>query len=377
MYETIHFGDLTLSGTRPFLIAEAGVNYENDLEVAFRMVEEAASAGADAIKFQSYKAEKLASRHSPSYWDLSKESTESQFGLFKKYDHFNDEDFAALAKKAHECGIIFLSTPFDFHYADFLAPHMPVYKIASADLSNTPFLRYCAGKGKPIILSVGAATLAEVDEAVRIIRGEGNNNIALLHCVLSYPCKPEDANLKFIKRIESIFPDCIVGYSDHVPSDFGGLCLTTAWLLGARIIEKHFTLDKTKTGNDHYHAMDPEDIREFRRRCAYMTSLLGGNSKVVLACEMEARKQARRSLVAARHIKAGEIIGNEDIAIKRPGTGIEPKFLDLFVGARTIRDIHEDQLLQWDDFMRFGIEWPEVGERVLIERDQQHPDLLL
>lgn len=377
MYDTVQFGELTLSGTRPFLIAEAGVNYENDLEVAFQMIEEAASAGADAIKFQSYKAGRLASKYSPSYWDLTKESTQSQFALFKKYDHFNDEDFGALAMKAHECGIVFLSTPFDFHYADFLGPYMPAYKIASADLSNTPFLRYCASKGKPIILSVGAATLAEVDEAIRIIRGEGNDSIALLHCVLSYPCMPENANLKVIERIKSVFPDCVAGYSDHVPSAPGGLCLTTAWLLGARIIEKHFTLDKTKTGNDHYHAMDPADIREFRQQCDYMTSLLGGNNKVVLACETEARKQARRSLVAARNIKAGEIIGNEDIAIKRPGTGIEPKFLDLFVGAKPVRDIHEDQLLQWDDFMLFGIEWPDVGEPVLIERDQQHPDLSL
>lgn len=347
----IQFGALTLRADRPFLIAEAGVNYENDMETAVRMVEEAAAAGADAIKFQSYKAETLASRFSPSYWDTTKEPTTSQYALFKKYDHFDVSEYETLAGHARRCGIHFLSTPFDTRFADALAPFVPAVKVASADLTNHPLLRHIARQGKPVILSVGASTLGEVDEAAGLLRAEGVGQIALLHCVLSYPCDPADANLAVISHLTAAFPDLVVGYSDHVPPAHGCAALTTAWLLGARILEKHFTLDKTKPGNDHYHAMDPADMREFRAQCEYATSLLGSGPKRVLACEDEARRQARRSLVAARPIPAGERVTAADLLVKRPGTGIDPRFLEVVAGATAIRDIQEDEILQWEMFL--------------------------
>jgi len=351
-FSDLMLGDIPICGSRPFIIAEAGVNFENDLGIAFKMIEEAALAGADAIKFQSYKAERLASHFSPAYWDITKESTPNQFELFKKYDHFGDQDFIALAKKANSYGIYFLSTPFDTHYADLLEPYMPAYKIASADITNYPLIKHCAKKGKPIILSTGASTLAEVDNAISIIREEGNIQIALLHCVLSYPCDPTNANLATIAYLKKVYPQYVIGYSDHVPPTAGGEVLLTAWLFGARIIEKHFTLDKTKPGNDHYHAMDPEDLRAFIMLTKSIFSLIGDETKKVMCCEQKSREQARRSLVASRDIKSGEILQESDVAIKRPGTGIKPFNLGLVIGAEAICDIQYDQILQWDMFLR-------------------------
>lgn len=350
--ESISFGAITLRPDKPFLIAEAGVNYENDLNVALRMIEEAASASADAIKFQSYKAETLASRFSPAYWDTEKEPTRSQYELFKKYDHLNVADYQKLAEHARRCGIHFITTPFDEHFVEALAPLMPVIKVASADLTNYPLLHHIARQQKPVILSTGASTLGEVDDSVRFLKAQGVRQIALLHCVLSYPCRPEDANLGVITHLRAAFPDLIIGYSDHVPPAYGCAALTTAWMLGARILEKHFTLDKTKPGNDHYHAMDPQDIREFRAQCDYMTTLIGSDRKTVFPCEEEARRQARRSLVAARPLRAGETLAPQDILVKRPGTGIDPRFLDILIGAVVLRDIQDDEPLQWDMFLR-------------------------
>jgi N-acetylneuraminate synthase len=350
MDTTIQFGTLTLRKDRPFLIAEAGVNHENSLDVALQMIEEAAKAGADAIKFQSYKADTLASRHSPSYWDTTAEPTTSQYELFKKHDRFDDVEYERLAEHAKQFGIVFLSTPFDLHFADSLEPLMPCYKIASADLTNLPLLRHCAQKGKPMIVSVGASTLTDIERAVKEIYSTGNHQIALLHCVLSYPCKPEDANLRVITRLKEVFPECVIGYSDHVPPDHACLALTTAWLLGARIIEKHFTLDKSLPGNDHYHAFDPDDIRAFRSECDYATLLLGQPTKEVLPCEQAAHRHARRSLVAAKAIRTGQVITRDMIAIKRPGTGIATEHLDSIVNSRALCDIEYDQLLRWDMF---------------------------
>lgn len=350
-YKDIKFGDIVLDGNRPYLIAEAGVNYENSIHEALKMIEEAANAGADAIKFQSYKANKIASIYSPSYWDLNKESTTSQHELFEKYDSFNKKEYEILAEKSKECGITFLSTPFDFDFADELIPLMPVVKIASADLTNLPFLKHIAKKGKPMILSVGASNLGEVQQGLDVVLNEGIKDVALLHCVLSYPTAPENANLNIINQLKIIYPELVIGYSDHVPPHFDCIALTTSWLLGARIIEKHFTLDKTKLGNDHYHAMDPDDIRNFRKQCDFVTSILGQSKKEVLPCELDARKQARRSIVASRDLSKGTIITENDFMIKRPGTGISPENIDIILGKKIICDVKYDELFQWEMFM--------------------------
>jgi sialic acid synthase SpsE len=348
-YQDLTFGPITIFGSRPWLIAEAGVNHENDREVARRMVEEAAASGCDAIKFQSYKAATLASRYSPAYWDLELEPTTSQAELFRRWDSFDDDDYRMLARHADECGITFMSTPFDDHFVDVLAPLMPVIKVASADLTNVLLLRRVAPKGKPVILSTGASTYDEIQSALQVLRENGNPPIALLHCVLSYPCDPKDANLRVIRGLAKTFPHVVIGYSDHVPpsADQGCDALLAAWMLGARILEKHFTLDKSKPGNDHYHAMDPDDVRRFRAACDRLTAMMGEEQRRVFGAEEAARKHARRSIVAKQVIPAGTVITEEMVIAKRPGTGIPPAELSKVLGARAAKNIEEDELLEW------------------------------
>jgi N-acetylneuraminate synthase len=334
---------------RPYVIAEAGVNHEGSLERAMEMVDAAFEAGADMIKFQSYKAQTLASKHSPAYWDRSKEPAASQYELFKRHDRFGDREYVRLAEHSATRGIAFCSTPFDAHFVDLLAPLMPLFKIASADITNVPLLRRIASKGKPVALSTGASYLSEIDQAVRLLQAEGVGQIALLHCVLQYPTEGSNCHLRAIEHLRAAFPDVTVGWSDHVPPQSGCLSMLTAWMLGADILEKHFTLDKTLAGNDHYHAMDPDDLRAFRRNQQAVSSMLGEPRTTCLPCESEARKQARRSLVATVDIPAGAEIAADMLTAKRPAGGISPIHVDLVVGRSARRDLAADEVLQWDD----------------------------
>ena len=225
---------------------------------------------------------------------------------------------------------------------------MDIYKISSSDLSNIPFIRHIARKGKPIYLSVGASYISEIEEAVRVMKEEGCPNICLLHCVLSYPTKNSDANLNMIKTLKRIFPDVRVGYSDHTLPDDTMTILTTAYLYGAEVIEKHFTLDKTLPGNDHYHAGDPEDFKKAISNFERVIEISGCEEKKVLDCELIPRREARRSLVLKRDMKAGEKITEEDVMAKRPGTGISPKYTDIVLGRCVNQDLKEDTVLTWD-----------------------------
>lgn len=331
-----------------YLIAEAGVNHEGDIDTAIKMVEEAAKAGADAIKFQTYKAQHLASKNSPAYWDLTQESARSQYELFKRYDRFGEEEYRLLAEVCKKNNIDFFSTPFDFESVQFLAPLVKCFKISSSDITNLPFLEYIASFKKPIILSIGAATYTEITQAVECLESSGCKDLTLLHCVLSYPTKYEDANLQFIPRLKEMFPQCKIGYSDHTLPDERMLVLTTAALLGAEVIEKHFTLNKNLAGNDHYHAMDPNDIRMFKSNMELITKLQKNNYSRPLHCELDARKYARRSIVSSRHIPKGKIISPDDITYKRPGTGISPALVDIVIGREAKIDIEEDQPITWE-----------------------------
>ncbi|MBA2706714.1 MAG: N-acetylneuraminate synthase family protein, partial [Gemmatimonadaceae bacterium] len=211
----IRLGNVTVDDSSPpYVIAEIGVNHEGSLDLAKRLIELAKEGGADAAKFQTYKAESLASRHSPAYWDLSKEPTTSQFRLFQKYDGFGPEDYRELARHCGEIGIDFVSTPFDRDAVELLAPLMPFFKIASADLTNTPLLRQVAGHGKPVVLSTGASTRAEIGEAVGTLRHAGCRELSLLRCVLNYPTADENANLGMIGALERDYPELVIGYSD-------------------------------------------------------------------------------------------------------------------------------------------------------------------
>ncbi|OWT33581.1 acetylneuraminic acid synthetase [Methanobrevibacter sp. 87.7] len=348
---------MSIFKTEPFLIAEIGVNYydiakkENisNMDAAKLMIKEAKDAGCDGVKFQSYKAETIASRNSPAYWDLNEEPTKSQFELFKKFDSFGENEYHELANYCNEIGILFLSTPFDFESVNYLDKFMDVYKISSSDLNNIPFIKKIATKKKPIILSTGASYMKEVDEAINAIRTvDSDIEIGLLHCVLSYPTNYEDANLLMIKNLKESYPEFEIGYSDHTKPDDEMLTLTTAYLYGAKIIEKHFTLDKTLKGNDHYHAMDPNDVRKFKRNIEFINKINGQYEKVPLECEKESRLQARRSIIAKYDIPKGNIIKESDLTYKRPGSGISPNKINEIIGKKAIINIKADDIIEFN-----------------------------
>lgn len=342
--------------SKPYVIGEMGVNFFDTavamgilpLDAAKLYIDKAQAAGIDCAKFQSYKAKTIASKNSSAYWDVSKEPTKTQYELFLKYDQFGKAEFGELSQYAHSKGMDFTSTPFDYASADYLEDLVDFYKISSSDLSNLPFIKYIGAKKKRVMLSVGASYLSEVDEAVRALKESGCSDIVLLHCILSYPTEPDNANLRVIQTLRAVFPDILVGYSDHVPPDRNMLTLSTAYLMGAEVLEKHFTLDKTLKGNDHYHAADPEDFRLAIENFKRINKLLGGREKKILECEQTPRREARRSLVFTRDMQAGEIITEKDIMPKRPGTGISPKFTEIIVGKHVLNDVTEDSILTWD-----------------------------
>lgn len=345
-----------MRGTVPYLIAEMGVNFYDTarvegvapMEAAKRYIDGAAEAGCDCAKFQSYKAGTIVSRNSPAYWDTAKEPTKTQYELFRKHDSFGEAEFAELCDYTHSKGMDFTSTPFDYASADYLEKYVDFYKVSSSDVSNLPFIEHIGSKGKPVAISAGASYLSEVDEAVRALRRSGCPDVAVLHCVLSYPTDPSDANLRVIETLAKAFPGLKVGYSDHVAPDPSMQTLSTAYLLGARVIEKHFTLDKSLPGNDHYHSGDAEDFRRAVANFRLIDRVLGSAEKTVLACEEVPRREARRSLVLTRDVKAGEVILPEDLMPKRPGTGIPPRFADVVVGRAAREDLPEDTVLTWD-----------------------------
>ncbi|MCX6256873.1 MAG: N-acetylneuraminate synthase family protein [Bacteroidia bacterium] len=333
---------------KPFIIAEAGVNHEGSMDLAKRLIDEAKEGGAHAIKFQSYKAETIASKDSPSYWDLSKEPTTSQYQLFTKYDKFWKNEFEELKKYCDQVGIEFISTPFDIESANFLNDLVDVFKISSSDITNKPFISHICRFGKPIILSTGASYLYEIEEAAGWIGNHGNK-LVLLHCILNYPTEDKNANLGMILQLKSKFPGTMIGYSDHtLPGNMKVLEIAT--LLGASVLEKHFTFDKTLPGNDHYHAMDKEDLKIFVKNLDHTFSLIGKFNVTSLPSEAPARKNARRSLVALRNVPAGKIIEPADLTWKRPASGISPKFIDDITGKKALVNISEDTVLQFNMF---------------------------
>ena len=329
----------------PFIIAEIGVNHEGSMQKAKRMIDQAKSGGANAVKFQSYKAETLASKNSPAYWDQSKETTPTQFELFKKHDGFTKKNFEELKHYCDQIGIEFMSTPFDIDSANYLNEMMDVFKISSSDLTNKPFIEHICGFGKPIILSTGASTLQEINEAVSWIK-PFNVHLSLLHCVLNYPTPNEHARLKKIEELKIHFPNHIIGYSDHtLPQDM--IPCISAVLLGARIIEKHFTFDKSLEGNDHYHAMDVNDLKKFTETMAKIDCMYASKNFDELESQQKAIQNARRSLVSTKKLKAGTLLKKEHLTFKRPAFGISPKYIDDVIGKPLLVDLNEDEQLQW------------------------------
>ena len=344
---------LIQQNSKPYVIAEIGVNHEGSIQQAKILIDQARKGGADAAKFQSYKAGTLASKHSPSYWDTTKEATRSQYELFQKYDGFGPQEYVELAEHCQKVGIDFISTPFDDQAVEFLDPLVPFIKVASADLTNTPFLRKIGAKQKPVVLSTGAATLGEVDEAVRELENSGCPNVVLLHCILNYPTPNPQAHLKMIEGLRRAYPQHVIGYSDHTLPDESMIPLVSAWLLGAVVLEKHFTHDKTLPGNDHYHAMNQQDLERFIEMVERIDVLMGDSShKTPIETEAISRSNARRSIVLTRSVPAGHILGDSDLTYKRPGTGISPLYWDTVVGSQVISPLEEDHVLHWENLSR-------------------------
>jgi len=340
------------NGIHPYIIAEIGVNHEGSISKAKKLIEAAARAGAHAAKFQTYKAEKIASVNSPYYWDLKKEKSKNQFELFKRYDSFKANHYKELYIHCVKNKIEFLSTPFDVDCLKFLDPLLNFYKIASADINNLPLLKAVAKKNKPVILSTGASQIDEISFAIRYLKEKGCPNISILHCVLNYPTQRKNANLNMIKNLKKIFYNNIVGYSDHTLPDKTMSVLKLAFLYGAVIIEKHFTLDKSLPGNDHYHAMDEKDLKTFISEINGINELSGKKEKKVLKSEKASRKNARRSIVIKNKILKGTKIREKDIITKRPGTGISPMEWENVIGKKTKYDLTKDHILQYTDLKK-------------------------
>ena len=351
---SIQFGNRLVSEhDRPYIIAEIGVNHEGSLATAKLLIEAAKRGGADAAKFQTYKAGLIASKFSPSYWDTSEEPTTSQYELFTKYDSFGEAEYKELADHFKKFEIEFVSTPFDLGAVEMLDPLVKYFKIASADITNPPLLKKVASTGKPIILSTGASHIGEIDAALAILRTSGAKQICLMHCILNYPTRDENAHLGMLTGLHNRYPDQLLGYSDHTLPTEEMMSLISAHLLGAVVLEKHFTLDKTLPGNDHYHAMDEFDLARFQVKVKKVHELLGPTrDKAPIATEDISRLNARRSIVLTRDLKSGHEIVDSDLVAKRPGTGVSPISWDEVIGKKVVRDLPEDHILTWDDLTK-------------------------
>jgi len=324
-----------------FIIAEAGVNHNGDINIAKALVDSAAVAGVDAVKFQTFKTEKLVTGYAEmaQYQKHNIGKTESQFNMLKKLE-LSYDDFIEIQKYCMQKNIMFLSTPFDFESADFLfSIGMKAFKISSADLTNIPFLEHIARFNKPIILSSGMATLSEIEDAINAIYCTGNKEVAVLHCTSNYPAKLQSVNLNAMNTIKNAFK-IVSGYSDHTE---GITVAIAAAAMGANIIEKHFTLDKCMEGPDHSASLNPLELKDMATAIRNVEMALGNGLKMYNASELDTMKAARKSIVAARDIRAGESISLIDLDYKRPGTGLSPKlYLDI-VGKKTSIDIKMDE----------------------------------
>ncbi len=331
-----------LQPDRAFLIAEAGVNHNGSIELAFALVDAAKQAGADAVKFQSFKADRLATADAPKA-DYQVENTgraESQLEMLRRLE-LTPEAHRALLEHCRKKRIHFLSTPFDEESADFLDElGVGLFKIPSGEITNLPFLSHVACKGKPIILSTGMSSLAEVRAAVRVIEKEGSGDIVVLHCVSNYPAEPADVNLRAMATLvkELNHP---AGFSDHTA---GIEIPLAAAALGAKVIEKHFTLDRSLPGPDHRASLEPAELTAMVRGIRKIEKALGTGKKVPAAAETGTARVARKSLVAAADIARGTVLTPALIAVKRPGTGLVPAMMPKLVGRCATRAVPEGTL---------------------------------
>ncbi len=332
---------------KTFIIAEAGVNHNGDIDIARKLIDVAVDAGADAVKFQTFNTDKLVTKNAPKadYQNKTTDKKESQYDMLKKLE-LSKEDHELLIDYCNDKNIQYMSTPFDFDSVDLLEKlGLEIYKIGSGDLTNILLLKYIAKLGKPMIVSTGMADIGEVEEAVNAIQETDNNKLILLHCVSNYPTTYEEVNLKAMDTMKQAFK-LPVGYSDHTK---GIEVPIAAVAMGAIVIEKHFTLDKNMEGPDHKASLNPEELSIMIKSIRNVEKSFGNGLKKPTKVEKENIKIVRKSLVINKAKKIGQIISKKDIDIKRPGIGIDPKFINIIIGMKLTNNIEADHLLTWED----------------------------
>jgi len=330
---------------RCYIIAEIGGNFTT-LEQAMRLIDEAANCGVDAVKLQTFQAHTHVSRHA--LFDMENTGLTSQFDLLRELE-IDEQMHTEVFNYAEGKGLDWFSTPSHETDVDLLEKcKVGAHKIGSDDAVNLPFLRYVAKTGKPVFLSTGMCTLEEVRESVAAILAEGNDRLILLHAITSYPTHPQNVNLRAMQTLMGEFPQLDVGYSDHTLSPVASLC---AVAMGARVIERHFTYDKKANGPDHMLSADPAEMKWLVDAIRAFELMSGTGIKLPADSEKTTRINNRKSLVLARAVKAGERLTADNVRIKRPGYGIQPRFYEQILGRAAGRDLDADVVLNWSDLV--------------------------
>ncbi len=341
---TVQIGDREVGPGQPcFIVAEAGVNHNGQIELAEQLVDIAIEAGADAVKFQTFKAERVVSACAPKadYQLRTTDAAESQLDMLRGLE-LSADDHRTLMARCAERNILFLSSAFDESSADLLNElGVAAFKIPSGEITNLPFLDHIARMGKPMIVSTGMSTLGEVETGVKTFQDAGNNDLVLLHCVSNYPADPADVNLRAMATMATAF-SVPTGYSDHMA---GIEVALAAVAMGACVIEKHFTTDRNLVGPDHEASVQPDELKALVRGVRIVESALGDGCKTPAASEANTAAVARKSLVAAQDVSAGTTLTDELVAVKRPGTGLPPSMLQYVLGRSTQVDLAADTII--------------------------------
>lgn len=322
--------------SQAFVIAELGHNHQGNLETCLQLIRAAAFAGASAVKLQKRHNKTLFTEKAFNAPYNSENAFGPTYGSHREALEFGKEEYQACMEEAKRCGVTFFSTAFDYKSADFLADlDIPAYKIASGDLKSLPLLKYIASIGKPMIVSTGGANIEDIDSAVEVIQKEGAP-LAVLQCTAAYPPKFEELNLRVIDTLRSRYPEVVIGYSGH---DSGIAMSLVAFVLGARVIEKHFTLNRAMKGTDHAFSLEPDGMRKLVRDLARAGLAMGDGIKQSYESEREPLRKMGKMIIAARDIKRGEILGEEHLEIRSPAEGISPARTDFVLGRRSLREI--------------------------------------
>lgn len=340
----INFKDGTLIGNdlKPYIIAEVNSSHNGCVDTAKKMIDAAVEAGCSCVKFQSWTPDTL---YSKTYYEKNPIAKR----IVKKMS-LSEEELLEVSKYCNDKGIGYSSTPYSEAEVDFLLDkcNAPFIKIASMDINNFPFLEYIGNTGAPIILSTGMADFDEIQRAVKIIEGTGNTNLVILHCISIYPAPPETIHLNNITMLKKEYPQYPIGFSDHtLGTEIAGAAIS----LGASVVEKHLTLDRSRMGMDNNMAIEPEEMKQLVDNCNTVQRAMGSYERVVSEDELQQRENMRRSIIAKKDLKAGTVLTKEDLYAKRPGTGIAPDQYEKVIGTTLVRDIESDTLILDEDII--------------------------